>query len=269
MSEQPGQAGWLQPLRDRVRELKGPVLTAAATGLGEAAELHPLVRVVAGLHLWAVGEQGQANVWAYLETMAQFDEQRFGVLEDMMSDLSHEVAALDGKVEGLIARGGRRAADAESERLASLLGAVVADGVHVGSETGSYEAAHLLIDVVGSLHEAEVEVLVALETPYPDPLADKTLERALRREPRMLRGALSSGDLSDNLPELEIVIAPVIKRLEGRGLVKDVTEGTYNGGGAAVDPEDPEALRGKWSATPAARRLLQYLEQLPQREGRR
>ena len=81
----------------------------------------------------------------------------------------------------------------------------------------------------------------------------------------MTKGALSASQLSHLLPELAVVIAPAIKRLEGRGLVRDVLANTVDGGTATRDhPDlgDPDLPQGRWSATPAGRELLSYLEDL-------
>ncbi len=246
--------GWLEPLRSQRGLWREAALAVGLEGFGELTDLPPLAGLGLSLYKWVVDRQGEANLWAYLETMNAMDHDRFGILES-------SVAELDREVEGLIARGGRRAIDAESQRLAALLGAIVADGVAVGCESGRYESAHLLLDVVGTLHEAELEVLVALETPRSDPVADQRIASLLDGTPRMTKGALSTSDLSRLLPELALVVTPAIKRLEGRGLVRDVLANTMDGGdlAAAQDPDDPGS---RWSATAAGRELLSYLAEL-------
>lgn len=251
---------WLEPLRSRWPQLREAGVRVALDGLGDLTDLSPLASLGLSLNKWVIDRQGQENLWAYLETMAAVDHERFGVLESI-------VAELDREVERLVTRGGQRAIDAESQRLAELLGAIVADGVAIGRESG-YETHHLLLDIVGTLHEAELEVLVALEAPREDPVADQRIAQLLEGGPRMTKGALSASQLSHLLPELAVVIAPAIKRLEGRGLVRDVLANTVDGGTATRDhPDlgDPDLPQGRWSATAAGRELLSYLEDLQRR----
>ena len=252
--------GWLEPLRSQWAQWREAGIAVGLDELGQIADLPPLASLGLSLHKWIADRQGEANLWAYLETMAAVDHERFGMLESFISDLNHDV-------ERLVARGGRRAIEVESQRLAALLGAIVADGVAVGYESGQYETPHLLLDIVGTLHEAELEVLVALEAPRQDPFADQHVAQLLDGAPRMTNGALGASELSHLLPGLALVIVPAIKRLEGRGLVHDVLANTVDGGGAAPEPEDPTGLAGRWSATAAGRQLLGYLEELRQLEA--